>query len=149
MKFLLAKRWWWLEINATNDVDEEVYDNDGDERNEARETSDGNRRAIAAAEQVGQLDISGEGKTARSLYVLLNRRQMMREWHTTRHMFHSEIGVQSVLRVMDEVLRTDELWRTRQRIHCRNSSQTTCSFEQWQRSKLSHVSHSWKRAVEW
>ena len=43
-------------------------------------------------------------------YVLLNRRQMLREWHTTRHMFHSEIGVQSVLRVVDEVLRTDELW---------------------------------------
>ena len=43
-------------------------------------------------------------------YVLLNRRQMLREWHTTRHMFHSEIGVRSVLRVVDEVLRTDELW---------------------------------------
>ena len=25
-------------------------------------------------------------------------------------LFHSEIGVQSVLRVVDEVLRTDELW---------------------------------------
>ena len=43
-------------------------------------------------------------------YVLLNRRQMLREWHTTRHMFHSEIDVRSVLRVVDEVLRTDELW---------------------------------------
>ena len=43
-------------------------------------------------------------------YVLLNRRQMLREWHTTRHMFHSEIGVRSVLRVVDEVLRTDEFW---------------------------------------
>ena len=42
--------------------------------------------------------------------VLLNCRQMLREWHTTRHMFHSEIGVQSVLRVVDEVHRTDELW---------------------------------------
>ena len=27
-------------------------------------------------------------------------------------------------------------------IHCRNYRQTTCSFEQWQRAKLSHVSHS-------
>ena len=36
--------------------------------------------------------------------------QMLREWHTTRHMFHSEIGVRSVVRVVDEVLRTDELW---------------------------------------
>ena len=43
-------------------------------------------------------------------YVLLNRRQMLREWHTTRHMFYSEIGVQSLLRVVDEVPRTDELW---------------------------------------
>ena len=30
---------------------------------------------------------------------------MLREWHTTRHMFHSEIGVRSVLRVVDEVHR--------------------------------------------
>ena len=95
--------------SATNDVDEEVYDNDGNERNEAREASAGDRRAIADADQAGQLDISGEAKTARS-HALLNRRQMLREWHTTRHMFHSEIGVRSVLRVMDEVLRTDELW---------------------------------------
>ena len=43
-------------------------------------------------------------------YVLLNRRQMLREWHTTRHMYHSEIGAQSELQVADEVLRTDELW---------------------------------------
>ena len=43
-------------------------------------------------------------------YVLLNRRQMLREWHITRHTFHSEIGVRSVLRVVDEVLHTDELW---------------------------------------
>ena len=42
--------------------------------------------------------------------VLLNHRQMLREWHTTRHTFHSEIGARSVLRVVDEVLRTDELW---------------------------------------
>ena len=42
-------------------------------------------------------------------YVLLNHRQMLREWHTTRRMFHSEIGVQSVLlRVVDDVLRRDE-----------------------------------------
>ena len=30
-------------------------------------------------------------------------------------MFHSEIGARSVLRVAGEFLRTDELWRTRQR----------------------------------
>ena len=43
-------------------------------------------------------------------YVLLNHRQMLREWHTTRHTYHSEIGARSVLRVVDEVLRTDESW---------------------------------------
>ena len=53
--------------STTNDVDEEVYDNDGNERNEAREASAGGRRAIADADQAGQLDISGEAKTARSL----------------------------------------------------------------------------------
>ena len=53
--------------NATNDVDEEVYDNDGDERNEAREASVGHRRAITDADQAGQLDISGEAKTSRVL----------------------------------------------------------------------------------
>ena len=36
--------------------------------------------------------------------------QTLRGWHTTRHTFHSEIGGHSVLRVVDEVLRTDELW---------------------------------------
>ena len=53
--------------SATNDVDEEVYGNDGDERHEAQEASAGDRRAIADADQAGQLDISGEAKTARSL----------------------------------------------------------------------------------
>ena len=61
--------------NATNDVDEEVYDNGGAERTEAQEASAGDRRAIADADQAGQLD------------VLLNRRQMLREWHTTRPPF--------------------------------------------------------------
>ena len=52
--------------NATNDGDEEVY-GDGAERHEAQEASAGDRRAIADADQVGQLDISGEPKTARIL----------------------------------------------------------------------------------
>ena len=38
--------------SATNDVDEKVYDNDGDERNEAREAS-ADRRAVADADQAG------------------------------------------------------------------------------------------------
>ena len=50
--------------NATNDVDEEVCGNAGDERHEAQEASAGDRRSIADADQAGQLDISGEAKTA-------------------------------------------------------------------------------------
>ena len=53
--------------NATNDVDEEVHGNDGAERHEDQEASAGDRQAIADADQAGQLDISGEAKTARSL----------------------------------------------------------------------------------
>ena len=53
--------------NATNDVDEEVYGNDGAERHEAQVASAGDRRAIADADQARQLDISGETKTARIL----------------------------------------------------------------------------------
>ena len=53
--------------NAANDVDEQVYGNDGAERHEAQEASAGGRRAIADADQAGQLDISGEAKTARKL----------------------------------------------------------------------------------
>ena len=50
--------------NAANDVDEEVYGNDGAERHEAQEASTGDRRAIADADQAGQLDTSGETRTA-------------------------------------------------------------------------------------
>ena len=50
--------------NATNDVEEEVYGNDGAQRHEAQEASAGDRRAIADADQAGQLDISGGAKTA-------------------------------------------------------------------------------------
>ena len=50
---------------AANDVDEEVYGNDGAERREAQEASAGDLRAIADADQAGQFDISGEAKIAR------------------------------------------------------------------------------------
>ena len=53
--------------NAANDVDDEVCGNDGAERHEAQEASAGDRRAIADADQAGQLDISGGAKTARAL----------------------------------------------------------------------------------
>ena len=52
--------------NAANDADEEVYGNDGAERHEAQEASTGDRRAIADADEAGQLDISGEANTTYS-----------------------------------------------------------------------------------
>ena len=55
--------------NAANDVDEEVYGNDGAERHEAQDASASDRREIADADQAGQLDISGETKTARTLRI--------------------------------------------------------------------------------
>ena len=51
--------------NAANDVDEEVHGDQSAERHEAQEASAGDRRTIADADQAGQLDISGETKTAR------------------------------------------------------------------------------------
>ena len=52
--------------DAATDVDEEVYGDDGAERREAREASAGDRRAIDDADQAGQLDNSGEAKSART-----------------------------------------------------------------------------------
>ena len=91
--------------SATNDVDEEVYD-----KMEPREMRLEKLQLVIDEQSPMRIKLD-------SLIFLVKRklqdhyvRQMLRECHTTRHMFHSEIGVQSVLRVMDEVLRTDELW---------------------------------------
>ena len=84
MEFLLAKRWLAGE-SATNDVDEEVYDNAGNDRNEAREASAGDRRAIADADQAGKLDISGEAKTARALRTPEPPTDAVRVAHNTTH----------------------------------------------------------------
>ena len=53
--------------NVANDVDEEVYGNDGAERHEAQKASAADRRAIADAYQARQFEISGEARTARTL----------------------------------------------------------------------------------
>ena len=92
--------------NATNDMVEEGSDNDGNERNGVREVSAGDEQSRMRI----KLDslICLVKRKLQDHYVLLNRRHMLQEWHTTRYMFHSEIGVQSVLQVADEVLRTDE-----------------------------------------
>ena len=95
--------------NVANDVDEEVYVNDGVERHEAKKLQ------LVTHEQ-SPMRIKLDSVTClvkreqQEHYVLLNRPQTLRGWHTTRHTFHSEIGARSVLRVVGEVLRTDELW---------------------------------------
>ena len=53
----------------------------------------------------GQLDISGEAKTARSLRTPEPPTDAARMAHNATHMLHSEIGAQFVLQVVDEVLR--------------------------------------------
>ena len=90
------------------DVDE-VSDNDGDERNEAREASAGDRRAIADADQAGQLDTSGEATTARILRTREPPTDVARMAHSATHVpFRDWCPI--CVRVVDEVLRTDELW---------------------------------------
>ena len=71
--------------NAANDVDEEVYGNDGAERHEAQEDSAGDRRAIADADQAGQVDISGETKTAATLRTLEPPTDAVRMAHHATH----------------------------------------------------------------
>ena len=95
--------------NATNDVDEEVYGNDGAERHEAQEASAGDRRATADADQAGQLDISGEAKTARSLRTPEPSTDAVRMAHNATHVPFRD-WCPSVLRVVDEVLHANELW---------------------------------------
>ena len=68
-----------------NDVDEEVFDRDGDEKNEAREASAGDRRAIADADQAGQLVISGEAQIARTLRTLELPTDAARMAHNETH----------------------------------------------------------------
>ena len=126
--------------NAANDVGEEVYGNDGAERHEAGEASAGDRRAIADADVAGQLDISGEAKTARILRTPEPPTDAARMAHNATHVpFRDWCPICVASR--------GRSW-ARRRMLCRNSRRITCSFEQWQRAKLSHVSHSWKRAVE-
>ena len=82
----------------------------------------------------------------REYYVLLNHRQILREWHTARHTFHSEIGARSVLRVVGrssphrrvcgEQGRADTLPKIPDRFRVHSNS--------GREQKVSHVSHSWK-----
>ena len=136
MEFVLAKRWWWLERVRQMTWTKKFTTTMENERNEAQEASAGDRRAIADGDRARQLEISGVAKTAESTTYFWTADRCCETGTQRDTCSIQSFGVQSVLRVVDEVLRTDELWWTRQLIHCRNSRQTTCSFEQWHESRI-------------
>ena len=96
--------------NAANDVDEEVYEATMVPRDMRR------KKLQLVIDEQSPMRINPDSliflvmRKPQEYYVLLNHRQMLRGWHSTRQTFISEIGARSVLRVVDEVLRTDELW---------------------------------------
>ena len=71
-------------------MDEEVYGNHGAEGREAQEASAGDRRAIADADQAGQLDISGEARTARILRTPEPPTDAARMAHNATHVAFSD-----------------------------------------------------------
>ena len=123
-----------------NDVDEEVYGNDGAERHEAQEASAGDRRAIADADEAGKLDISGETKTAGILRTPEPPTDAARMALNATHVpfrYWCPICVAS---------------RGRSSPHRRVVGEQDGGYSADiadRLAKLSHVSHSWKRAVEW
>ena len=71
--------------NVSNVVDEEVYVGDGVMGHEAHEASAGEKRAIADADQAGQLDITGEMRAARALRSPEPPTDAARMIHNTTH----------------------------------------------------------------
>ena len=71
--------------NLANAVDEEVYVGDGVVSQEAQEASADDMRAVADADQAGQLDVSGETRAARALRTPEQPRDAARMLHNTMH----------------------------------------------------------------
>ena len=93
--------------NMSNDVDAEVHAGDGDDVPEAREASDGVRRAIADADQARQPGISGETKTTRALRTPEPPTDTVRMLHYTTHVPFGD-GAHSAGQVVREVLHVPE-----------------------------------------
>ena len=91
--------------NVSMHVDEGVYAAEGDEMLEAREASDGDRRAIADADQGGQLAVSGETKTPLALRTPELPTDSARMLRCTTHLPYRDWGM-----IAQEVLRTDKMW---------------------------------------
>ena len=93
--------------------------------NEAREASAGDRRAITDPDQAGQLDISGEAKTARSLRTPEPPTDAARMAHNATHVpFRDWCPICVASRGRSSPHR--RIVVNKKRIHCRNSRQTTC-----------------------
>ena len=69
----------------SHDVDEEAYEGEGDEVSEAREVSDGERRAVADADQVGEPGVSGGTRTPHALRTPESPTDTVRMPHCTTH----------------------------------------------------------------
>ena len=137
--------------NAANDVDEEVHGNDGAERHEAQEASAGDRRAIADVDEAGQLDITGETRTARRLRTPEAPTDAVRMAHNATHVpFGDWCPICVASRGRNFPHRRDSCGEQDSGYSAEvPDGLTTCSFERWHRANLCHASHSWKRAVEW
>ena len=114
-------------------MDEEVYGDDGAERREAQEASAGDRRAVAVADQAGQLDISGETLTIRTLRTPEPPTDAARMAHNATHVPLRDWCPFSVAsRGRSSPHRRVVVNKTADTLP--NSRQITCSCEQWQRT---------------
>ena len=69
----------------SNDVDEDIYEGEGDETSVAREASDGDHRAIADTDRAEQLDISDKTKTSRAMRTFEPPTNTARMLHSMTH----------------------------------------------------------------
>ena len=130
--------------NVSDDVDEEVHVGDGVDGQEAQEASVGDRRAIADADQAGQLDIFGETRAARALRTPEPPTDAARMAHNATHVPFRDwcpFCVASRGRSFPH-----------RRVVVNKTADTLPKFQadymfirMWQRAKLSHASRSWKR----
>ena len=105
-------------------------------------------QTIADADQAGQLDISGEAKIARSLRTPEPPTDAARMLHNATHVpFRDRCPICVASRGRSSPHRRVVVNKTADTLP---KFQTDYMFIRTvAESKLSHVSHSWKRAVEW
>ena len=130
--------------NVSTDVDEEVYVGDGVDGQEAQEASAGDRRAIADADQAGQLDISGETKSAGTLRTPEMPTNAARMVHNTTNVpFRDWCPFCVASRGRSSPHRRLVVNKTASTL-----PKPTCSYGPWEREKLGHASRWWERTVE-